>query len=54
MSGFLPGRVEIKDSASVAMVGSLLAFAMVMQNDLKRWQQLIEPPVSRGRASTTT
>ncbi len=39
-----PGRIEITADTAVAMVESLFALAMVMQNDLGRWQKAIEPP----------
>ena len=39
-----PGRLEITASTAVAMLESLLALAMVMQNDLDRFQAAIEPP----------
>ncbi len=39
-----PGRIEITADTAVAMVESLFALAMVMQNDLDRWQKAIEPP----------
>ena len=39
-----PGRIEINAATAVAMLESLFALAMVMQNDLDRFQQAIEPP----------
>ena len=38
------GRIEITADTAVGMVESLFALAMVMQNDLERWQKAIEPP----------
>lgn len=40
-----PGRLEITASTAVVMLESLLALAMVMQNDLDRFQAAIEPPL---------
>lgn len=39
-----PGRIEITADTAIGMVESLFALAMIMQNDLDRWQQAIEPP----------
>ena len=39
-----PGRLEITASTAVDMLESLLALAMVMQNDLDRFREAIEPP----------
>ena len=39
-----PGRIEITANSAIGMVESLYALAMVMQNDLDRWQKAIEPP----------
>ena len=39
-----PGRIEIRADSAEAMVESLFTLAMIMQNDLDRWSQLIEPP----------
>ena len=39
-----PGRIEITADTAIGMVESLFALAMVMQNDLERWQKAIEPP----------
>ncbi|MGI4827153.1 MAG: hypothetical protein ACRYFU_03035 [Janthinobacterium lividum] len=38
-----PGRLEITVSSAVAMLETLLALAMVMQNDLERFQEIVEP-----------
>ena len=38
-----PGRIEINAATAVTMLESLLALAMVMQNDLDRFQGAIEP-----------
>ena len=43
-----PGRIEINAATAVAMLESLLALAMVMQNDLGRFQEAIEPPAAPG------
>ncbi len=37
------GRLEIAAPSAVAMLESLVALAMVMQNDLERFQAVIEP-----------
>ena len=34
-----PGRIEITAESATGMVESLFALAMVMQNDLERWQR---------------
>ncbi len=39
-----PGRIEITADTAIGMVESLFTLAVVMQNDLDRWQQAIEPP----------
>ena len=39
-----PGRIEITADTAIGMVESLYTLALVMQNDLDRWQQAIEPP----------
>ena len=39
-----PGRLEIVAGSAVAMLESLVALALVMQNDLDRFQAVIEPP----------
>ena len=39
-----PGRIEITANSATAMVESLFALAMIMQNDLDRWSDLIDPP----------
>ena len=38
-----PGRLEIRADTAVAMLENLLALAMIMQNDLYRFQAAIEP-----------
>ena len=38
-----PGRLEVRADTAVAMLESLMALAMVMQNDLDRFQEAIEP-----------
>ena len=38
------GRLEINASTAVSMLESLVALAMVMQNDLERFRAVIEPP----------
>ena len=43
-----PGRIEVTAATAVAMLESLLALAMVMQNDLDRFQAAIEPPPPPG------
>jgi hypothetical protein len=40
-----PGRIEITSPTAEGMLESLLALAMVMQNDLDRFREVIEPPV---------
>ncbi len=42
---FAPGRIEITAPTAERMAASLLALAMVMQND-DRWRDLIEPPAT--------
>lgn len=39
-----PGRLEITAPTVVGMLESLLALAMVMQNDLDRFRAIVEPP----------
>lgn len=39
-----PGRITIQADTAVAMLESLLALALVMQNDLDRFRERIEPP----------
>ena len=39
-----PGCIVITAESATEMVESLFALAMIMQNDLERWQRLIEPP----------
>ena len=39
-----PGRIEITAPTAAGMVEALMTLALVMQNDLERWQRLIEPP----------
>ena len=39
-----PGRIEITADTAIGMVESLFTLAMIMQNDLDRWQKAIEPP----------
>lgn len=41
-----PGRLEITADTAVGMLESLLALAMVMQNDLERFREAIEPPTA--------
>ena len=38
-----PGRLEITSGTAVGMLESLIALALVMQNDLDRFQSVIEP-----------
>ncbi len=38
-----PGRLEITSGTAVGMLESLVALAMVMQNDLDRFRSVIEP-----------
>ena len=40
------GRIEIQAPTAEAMLESLMALAMVMQNDLDRVRAVLEPPVS--------
>ena len=42
-----PGRLEIEAPTAVAMLESLMTLALVMQNDLDRFQTAIEPPPAR-------
>ena len=42
-----PGRLEIAADTAVTMLESLVALAVVMQNDLERFQEVIEPPKRR-------
>ena len=39
-----PGRLEIRAETAEAMLEGLIALAMVMQNDLDRFRDAIEPP----------
>ena len=39
-----PGRLEITAPDAVSMLESLVALAMVMQNDLERFREVVEPP----------
>ena len=39
-----PGRLEVNASTAVSMLESLVALAMVMQNDLEKFREVIEPP----------
>ena len=39
-----PGRIEITADSATAMVESLFTLALIMQNDLDRWSDLIDPP----------
>lgn len=39
-----PGRLEVRADSAVSMLESLVTLAMVMQNDLNRFQAAIEPP----------
>lgn len=39
-----PGRLEIQAETAVALLESLVALAMVMQNDLERFRAVVEPP----------
>ena len=41
-----PGRLEITSPTAVGMLESLLALALVMQNDLDRFREAIEPPLT--------
>jgi hypothetical protein len=43
-----PGRLSIEAPTAEAMVESLVALAMVMQNDLERWRLVVEPPQIRN------
>lgn len=38
-----PGRLEVSAPTAMRMLESLVALAMVMQNDLERFQEVIEP-----------
>ena len=38
-----PGRLEIRADSAVAMLESLVALALVMQNDLERFREIVEP-----------
>lgn len=40
-----PGRLEITAGTAVQMLESLWTLALIMQNDLDRFQAVIEPPV---------
>ena len=39
-----PGRLEIEAPTAIAMLESLMTLALIMQNDLDRFQAAIEPP----------
>ena len=39
-----PGRLEIEAPTAIIMLESLMTLALVMQNDLDRFQAVIEPP----------
>ena len=39
-----PGRLEVRADTALAMLESLMALAMIMQNDLDRFQQVVELP----------
>ena len=39
-----PGRLEIEASTATAMLESLMTLALIMQNDLDRFQAAVEPP----------
>ena len=39
-----PGRLEIEAPTAIAMLESLMTLAVIMQNDLDRFQSVIEPP----------
>ena len=41
-----PRRLEVRADSAVAMLESLVMLATVMQNDLDRFQQAIEPPMT--------
>ena len=43
-----PGRLEIRTGTPETMLESLVALAMVIQNDLDRFQAVIEPTVCRA------
>ena len=45
------GRIEITAPTALAMLESLLALAMVMQNDLDRFQAVIEPAAAHPEVS---
>lgn len=40
-----PGRIEITAGTAIGMLESLVALALVMQNDLDRFRDAIEPPI---------
>ena len=42
-----PGRIKIRATSAEAMVESLFTLALIMQNDLDRWSQVIEPPLEK-------
>ncbi len=48
-----PGRLEIRADSAVGMLESLLTLAMVMQNDLRRFQEVIEPQEQPSRHQAT-
>lgn len=39
-----PGRLEVRAASAVEMLETLVALAMIMQNDLDRFQNAVEPP----------
>ena len=39
-----PGRLEIEAPTAIAMLESLMTLALIMQNDLDRFQAALEPP----------
>ena len=41
-----PGRLEVRAESATAMLESLVTLAMIMQNDLDRFQNAIKPPHS--------
>ncbi len=43
-----PGRLEVRAESALAMLESLVTLAMVMQNDLDRFQAAIEPRSTRA------
>jgi hypothetical protein len=45
-----PGRIEITGASATTMVEALISLAMVMQNDLARWEQAISIPTPVAEA----